>query len=307
LAAEIAISIVNARLYSGLKETLDHVSRLNDAYRRFIPHEMLTLLAKKSVVDLHLGDYVQREMSVLFADIRSFTSMSEAMTPRETFEFVNRYLEMMGPLIRKNGGYIDKYIGDAIMALFPEAPDDALAAAVAMQLRLRELNLARERDGQAPIAIRIGVHVGSVILGTVGEHERMEGTVISDTVNLAVRLEGLCQRFGAGVIVSGEVLARSKDRDRYPRRFLGSIKVKGKERPVDAFEIFAVDLPELVTRKSATKEEFERGVQCLAQDDVTAAIVHFRNVLRDSPDDPATLYLVSQAAERLHKNAGPLI
>ena len=299
LSTEIAISIENARLYAGLKEQ-------SRAYRRFVPHEMLALLGKESIVDVSLGDYVQRDMAVLFSDIRSFTTISESMSPRETFEFVNAYLEVMGPLIREHRGYIDKYIGDAIMALFPEHAGDALAAAIAMQQKLRDLNADREAAGRPPIGIRIGIHTGSLILGTVGERERMEGTVISDAVNLSARLEGLCGRFGVGIIASEQTLAGLDGRGDIPHRFLGSVKVKGKAQSVGVFEIFGADPPDLIARKLATKCDFEEGVHCLTQGDATGAIVHFRAIMKSLPEDLATRYLVRQAAEALQRGVdGP--
>ena len=110
-----------------------------EAFARFVPREFLTCLSKESIVDVSLGDQVQADMAILFADIRSFTSLSEKMTPRENFSFLNSYLGRMNPFIWENGGYIDKYIGDAIMAFFPTGPGAALDAAIAM------LKLATER------------------------------------------------------------------------------------------------------------------------------------------------------------------
>ncbi|MCB1168240.1 MAG: GAF domain-containing protein, partial [Leptospiraceae bacterium] len=118
LASQAAVSIDNARLYQNLEV-------INHSYSRFVPHEFLRLLEKDSIVDVHLGDQVQREMSVLFMDIRSFTTLSETMTPQENFNFVNGFLGRMEPSIRQHKGFIDKYIGDAIMALFPGGADDA--------------------------------------------------------------------------------------------------------------------------------------------------------------------------------------
>ena len=103
----------------------------------------------------------------MFSDVRSFTSLSEKMTPRENFEFLNRFLSGMGPCIREYNGFIDKYIGDGIMALFPTSPDDALKAALAMQKYLDGFNALRQ--GLPPVSIGIGLHTGSLILGTIGE------------------------------------------------------------------------------------------------------------------------------------------
>ncbi|HEY9706158.1 MAG TPA: adenylate/guanylate cyclase domain-containing protein, partial [Allocoleopsis sp.] len=110
----------------------DQLFQLNKAYERFIPYQFLQLLQKESIVDVKLGDQVQKEMSVLFSDIRDFTSMSEQMTPEHNFKFINSYLSRMEPIITQYRGFIDKYIGDAIMALFSGSADDAVKAGIAM-------------------------------------------------------------------------------------------------------------------------------------------------------------------------------
>ena len=104
---------------------LEQQMRLTKAYQRFVPKQLLSSLEKESILDVQLGDQVQKEMTILFSDIRSFTTLSESMTPDENFSFINSYLSRMGPLVREHHGYIDKYVGDSIMALFDRTPDDA--------------------------------------------------------------------------------------------------------------------------------------------------------------------------------------
>ena len=112
------------------KLALEQQMRLTEAYQRFVPDQLLRNLDKDSILDVQLGDQVQKEMSIMFSDIRSFTSLSESMTPEENFKFVNSYLSKMGPLVREHNGYIDKYIGDAIMALFERSPEDAVLSLI---------------------------------------------------------------------------------------------------------------------------------------------------------------------------------
>ena len=184
LTSQIAISIDNARLYQQQKE-------MASAFSRFVPTEFLQLLGQDSLLSVSLGDAVERDITVVFSDIRAFTSLSEQMSPEESFAFLNSYLSGVGPVIRNHRGFIDKYIGDAVMALFPEDPADALHAAIAMQRFVREFNEQRLVEGRPEIRIGVGLHHGRVMLGTIGEDKRLEGTVISDAVNIASRLEGL--------------------------------------------------------------------------------------------------------------------
>jgi hemerythrin len=169
----------------------ERLSTTTDAYSRFVPREFLHLLGIDDIRKVEVGQQVERKMTILFADIRAFTSLSESMSPQENFNFLNAYLVQMEPVITAHGGFIDKYIGDGIMALFPDSPDAALRCAQAMLQRLDDYNTGRERAGYRPIKVGIGINTGIVILGTIGGASRMDGTVIGDAVNLAARLERL--------------------------------------------------------------------------------------------------------------------
>jgi class 3 adenylate cyclase len=220
-----------------IQANIAHQDALNKAYGRFVPRELLTLLDKGSILDVKLGDQTQRDMTVLFSDIRSFTRLSESMTPLENFKFINSYLERMGPEIRANGGIIDKYIGDAIMALFPVRPEDAIASAVAMQQKLLEYNRHRATSGYAPISVGIGVNAGKVMLGTVGEHERMDGSVIADAVNLCSRVETLTRVYGSYILTTGKTVKALTSQSRFAFRFVDRVRVRGRREAVLIFEV----------------------------------------------------------------------
>ena len=246
LATQGAISLENARLY--------------DASKRFVPDQFLSFLEKKSIVDVELGDRVARRMTVLFSDIREFTTISEKMTPEENFAFINEYLGYMEPQIQKYGGFVDKYIGDAIMALFPNSADDAVKGAIAMLEELKIYNLYRQEDNLLPLRIGIGLHTGRLMLGTVGGFGRMDGTVIGDAVNLSSRVEGLTKTYGVSLLITHQTLARLNNPLEYDLRFIEQVKAKGKAKAVGLFEVFSADWPELRKAKIATKEKFERAV-----------------------------------------------
>src|SRR5208282_3510519 len=148
-------------------------------------------LGKPSVLGVRLGDNVKRDIAILFSDIRSFTTFSEKMSPEDNFRFLNSYLGRMNPYVWENGGFIDKYMGDAIMAIFPEGAEPALQAAVAMLAHIPVYNAQRAQFGYAPIRIGIGVHRGEAMLGVIGHPRFLQGTAISDAVNLSSRLQDL--------------------------------------------------------------------------------------------------------------------
>lgn len=278
LSSQAAISIENSRYYA-------EMAALNKAYERFVPRQFLHFLKKKSIVDVQLGDNVQQEMSVLFSDIRSFTTLSESLTPAENFKFINSYLSSMEPAIVENNGFIDKYIGDAIMALFPGGADDSVEAAISMLRRLSEYNQGRRRAGYVPIEIGIGINTGDLMLGTVGGNSRMDSTVISDAVNLASRLEGLTKIYGVSLLISHQTFLRLSNATNYNIRIIERLKVKGKSHEVAVFEVFDGDEPELREQKLMTSSLFEEALMLYYRKAYQEAEKLFQDCLRQSPKD----------------------
>lgn len=269
-----------------------HLAKINAAYGRFVPHNFLQLMGHESIVEVKLGDHVQKEMTILFSDIRSFTTLSESMSPQENFNFINSYLSRISPIIRTHRGFIDKYIGDAIMALFTHDPNDAVQCAIAMQQQMVIYNGHRHNCGYAPITIGIGLHTGSLMLGTIGETERMESTVISDAVNLASRLEGLTKLYGAGILISEQTLAQLSDRHQYHYRFLDRVKVKGKQVPVALFEVYDGDAQWLQDLKTQTHNDFRQAIDFYTDANFAVAQQWFEKINQLNPQDKAVqLYL----------------
>ena len=226
-----------ASMRDAVRKTILELKQTNLSIERFVPHTFLSIIGKPSIVDVELGDNKRQNMTILFSDIRSFTTLSEKMTPDENFAFINAYLERMGPVIRTHNGFIDKYVGDAIMALFDTA-DEALRAGLAMFDALDVFNAERRLADLAPIAIGIGVNSGSLMLGTIGEKHRMDGTVISDAVNLASRIEDLTKVYRAGLLMSQYTYEQLAEPEAYGIRPIDVVRVKGKTQPVAIYEVF---------------------------------------------------------------------
>jgi PAS domain S-box-containing protein len=266
--------------------------KLNEAYERFVPRQFLQFLNKRSILDVRLGDQVQQEMSVLFADIRDFTTLSESMTPQENFNFINAFFSRMEPVIIENQGFIDKYIGDEIMALFSGGADNAVKAGIAMLQTLADYNLHRVRSGYVPIQIGIGINTGSLMLGTVGGASRMDSTVISDAVNLGSRMERLTKDYGASLLISHHTFLQLQNFNQYAFRIIDRVKVKGKSAEVSVYEVFDADLPEIREGKLITKQEFEQALLLYKLGSFTEAAQLFEDVLNINPKDKvAQIYL----------------
>jgi len=279
-------------LNQNLEKSLDAESELTDAYGRFVPHQFLNLLGYESIIDVNLGDQVQEEMSVLFADIRDFTTLSETMTPQENFNFINAYLSRMEPAITSNNGFIDKYIGDAIMALFSDFADDAVKAGIAMLNILTNYNEDRQRVGYIPIQIGIGINSGSLMLGTVGGKSRMDSTVISDAVNLASRIEGLTKDYSVPLLISHQTLERLRNPADYAIRIVDKVQVKGKSQYVVVYEVFDADPAEIRSAKLANLPVYTEAMLLCDRKQFREAGKLFEECLRTNPSDQvARIYL----------------
>lgn len=272
-------------LNRNLEKALDTQLQLIEAYERFVPHEFLYFLGYETIVDSKLGDQVQCEMSVLFSDIRDFTALSETMTPEANFKFINNYLKHMEPAIIKNNGFIDKYIGDEIMALFSGNADDAVIAGISMLENLKEYNQHLISQNIGPISIGIGVNTGSLMLGIVGGPHRMDSTVISDAVNLASRIEHITKDYGVSFLISHETFWRLNNANNYAIRSIEKLKVRGKSKMVSIFEIFDADPPHIRDAKLATKSRFEEAILLYNNRNLAQSEKLFTECLRENPHD----------------------
>ncbi|MBE9186642.1 response regulator [Microcoleus sp. LEGE 07076] len=272
---------VNCSLQLSLEAELDIV----EATSRFVPNQFLSFLGCDTIVDVKLGEAVELEMSVLFSDIRDFTTLSEQMTPEENFQFINSYLSYMEPLIVENQGFIDKYIGDAIMALFSDGADDAVKAGIAMLHVLAEYNRQRAASGDVAIKIGVGINTGSLMLGTVGGNSRMDGTVIGDAVNLAARIESLTKNYGVSLLITQQTFDGLRNPADYGIRVIDRVQVKGKSEWVTVYEVFDADLPEVKAGKLATLPVFTEALSLYNIYNFTEAAGLFTDCLRQNPGD----------------------
>ena len=272
---------VNSSLQLSLEAELDIV----EATSRFVPNQLLSFLGCDSIVDVKLGDAVELEMSVLFSDIRDFTTLSEQMTPEENFKFINSYLSYMEPLILENQGFIDKYIGDAIMALFSEGADDAVKAGIAMLHSLAEYNRQRVAADDVAIKIGVGINTGSLMLGTVGGNSRMDGTVIGDTVNLAFRIESLTKNYGISLLITQQTFDCLTNPADYAIRVIDKVQVKGKSEWVTVYEVFEADLPEVKAGKLANLRLFAEALFLYNMNNFREAGELFADCWRQNPGD----------------------
>ena len=288
-----------------VKQRTAELASLNNIYERFVPREFIDLLQKNSILEINLGDQVSRKMTVMFADIRGWTTLLEKMTPEEAFSFINAYLRRVNPVIKDCNGFIDQFYGDGVMALFPGTPDDAVRAAVRMQEAVAEYNRQREKAGFGPIGIGVGLHLADLMLGVIGSEDRMQGAVVADAVNLAARIEGLNKTYGSYVSLSDETLSAMKESDQYRYRFIDKVRVKGREDAVTVYEVFEGDPAGLAELKEQTKPAFESGIQLYYSKKFSEASVHFNQVLEKNPADLAARIYLKRCANYMVNGVPP--
>ncbi len=281
LSSQAAISLENARLYV--------------ASGKFVPIEFLQLLKKRSLVDVKLGDHIDNKMSVLFLDIRGFTVLSETMTASDNFQFINAFLDKMEPVIRYHDGFIDKYIGDAIMALFKgEKADDALQAAITMLSQLKSFNEEQVKQNKNPIRIGIGINTGDLILGIVGGKQRMESSVIGDTVNIASHIESLTKIYGVPLLISEETKNALTHATDYTFRLIDKVSVKGKKQLVNIWEVLDADWFGNKDLKIETLETFNKAREAYFQQEFDAAKTLFKECLTINPSDSVASFFLEE-------------
>ena len=207
-----------------------------------------------------MGDASSRELTVLFCDIRAFSINSEIMTAKENFAFVNTIYGKAGPIIREHNGFVDKYIGDAVMALFENADDAVKCGIDIYRAIVLDPETAKELK-VSDINIGIGIHTGMAMIGIVGESERLSGTVISDTVNLSSRLESLTKQYKTAILVSKDTIDRLSDPDSLGLRYLGMIQVAGVNEVKGVYEVLDCLQEDVKKVRSENSGDFREAVR----------------------------------------------
>lgn len=294
LALQSSAAIESALLYEkNIREANEREEAMRRVYEitgKFVPYEFIRSLGHEVITDVKLGDQVEKVVTVLFSDIREYTTLSEKMTPEENFSFVCSFNERIGPIIRQHNGFVNQYLGDAIMAIFPRNAADALAAAVDMQKEVKEFNQARQLQNQVPIQIGIGMHTGPLIMGITGDKDRLDASTISDTVNTASRIESLTKHYKASIILSEASLEQIAQKENFHLRDLGLVQLKGKQESIKVHECFSDHSENELHKKLDTLDLFNEGVAHYISRSFRLANTAFQEVLAANPDDPTARF-----------------
>ena len=275
-----------------LETQREELRRAHAASLRFVPQELLALLGHERLVDVTFGDHAVRELSILFSDMRGFTAIIEGKAPADAFKFVNDYMQVLERPIREHDGFIVNIEGDAVLALFPADPDQAIRAGIASHRGLRRFNDARRADGEPPVRMGVGVHTGWLLLGTIGGDERLQCDVVGDAVNATSRIEALTKLYGTEMLVSDAAVDALADPGAFRLREVDRVTVHGKSLPMTLYEVLDALEDDVAGQRLATQSDFSAGRAAFREGRLAEACAHFQRVHAQDPDDAsAALHL----------------
>jgi adenylate cyclase len=303
LALQSSSSIESALLFEKnireIKMREAAMLRINEVIKKFVPNEFISALGKENITDVRLGDQIEKIVTVLFTDIRDFTTLSERMSPEENFRFVSSFNEVLGPIIRRHKGFINQYLGDSIMAIFPNQPEDALLAAIEMQRAVRQLNQRRIQNGELPILAGIGMHTGSLIMGITGDEHRLDAATISDTVNTAARIESLTKYYKSPLLLSEVTLNRIPNPSNFVFRRLGKVLLKGKNNILSVVECMNGMEEESAAIRKQNMGDFDMAMELYQQGQFEHSIQLFSKVVSSDETDQTVKVFFEKAKKYL--------
>lgn len=292
LASQAEALFRNFALAAEIREHNRRLKALTRSYSRFVPFQFLDLLERTSIEAVLPADHVRLDMTVVFTDLRDFTATSEALGAERTFALLNEYLQAMEPEISACNGFINQFLGDGFVALFPRGADNAVAATIRMGDALADLNANRMARGEATFRIGVGINSGELTLGAIGGEQRLDCNVVGDAVNLASRVEGLTKMYGATCLVTDATVARLSDPARYAMRELDRVLVVGRTAPVVIHELLDLDPAERREAKLRAAVDFQCGLASYRKGDFRVAVSAFNRCLKVCAEDrAATLYM----------------
>ncbi len=279
LASQASISMENAKIY----EEQEHLLK---AQQRFVPRQFLKRLGHNDISRVKLGESVLMEMSVIFTDIRSFTSLVEGLSPKEVIELLNQYYSYLEKPISACGGFIDSYAGDGVMALFAVPASNAVKAGVEMSKALDQFNHMRAANGHSIITTGSGINTGPLVLGTMGASDRMQCSVLGDTVNLASRIEQLTRTYSATLLIGEHTYRSLEDPNTFSVRLVDRVAVKGKAKAVELYEVLDAEKEDRRHAKEASRPILAAGMEAYYSRHFKKALGLFKEAMSRDSHDP---------------------
>lgn len=281
------------------KEKENKIRQTNLEAQKFIPKQFFKFLGKSSIAELELGNQVKKNATTLFCDLKSATSISRSLSLEENFNYINSYLKTVAPLIRKFDGFIDKYLGDGVLSVFPK-PQDAIECAHAI---LRAIDVKNKSQKELPsIDARISINTGEIIFGIVGDEERKSPTIISDVVNLASKMEEINIYIGTKLLIAKSALNELPQNFNFDFRYTGALSLDdGSQVPLfESLEYYPKNKKEKLKK---LRNRFEAGVRAYNEKNYHEAKEAFEYVLHYVADDKPSYIYFNRSSDKLKEAA----
>ncbi len=274
-----------------LRRRYERLQILYRATERFVPKNYFDILHKEHIQDVKLGEAIDVMVTTMFSDIRGYTSIMEKQTPEEAFVFINAYLEAVAPIIRAHNGFINSFMGDGIMALFPRSADDGIRAIQAMKEAQEAFNQS-QAGHLAAVKVGYALNTGMAMIGILGEKERLSANVIGDTINLTSRIESLNKFYGTEFLASESTIHALQDEKQYIMRLLDKVVVKGKKKAIYLYEVSFTNSVD--ANKLAFNKLYEAAFRAYEKGNFAEALNQFKEALQLSPGNPSTLLFIER-------------
>lgn len=288
------------KINDNLKQNKEMLGKLNNEYSKYLPDQFVKQLGKKSILDLSLGCNIQKEVTSVFIDIRNSTKTSLTLSLAENFAFINRYLGIIGPIVRSNEGFIDKYLGDGVLAVFTNA-DVAMKASTQI---VKKIRADSDELGILGVEVKIGIHTGEVVMGVIGEKKRLNATIISETVNIASHLEKMNRKLGTQILFTKDTLNKMQ-RSKCNYRYVGTLQLsEAKAENISVFENIDVYKKEKQNNLIKTKSNFESAIRSYESGGSKARELLCKCIEIEPTDVVAKLYLSKIKAPKIKTKKG---
>ncbi len=302
ISQSLLLAEASSVAFARLEETTLNLSHMYSSVTRFVPAEFLHHLNKRFNAEIKFGNRVLRDATLLHWDILHFDKITESMDPIDREQFLSWFIECMGPIVRKNNGFINQYVGESIVSLFPNNPAEAVRAAIEIHCELERINTERAVSGKPVIALGIGIHSGPVLIGISDSTERIENSASSETVHLATKVGKIAGEYGAGILISGTSLVRMGGNVGFMIRSIDLTRLSDNSPRTSLFEVFDIDCASVRDKKMITKETLEKGISAFYNGDFTESKNMFLHAQSLFTDDSVPKVFLKRINEKT-KNA----
>lgn len=273
-----------------LRKSFNQLQELNEVYYKFVPFRFIELLGKKNILDVKLGDQVQQKMIVMSLQLRDFYKISNTLNTEENFSLINNTFNTYGSMITENNGVVERYEDAGILSLYQEDKEQAIDTAISIIRKMNMQNKMAGKNGEKIVDIGVAIHEGDIMLGIIGQKERMSARAISEDVSAAMMLQKISKKLGSYILVSDNAMKGITTKYNY--RYLGKVYLKELEKEIGVYDFFDGDDLDIRKKKLETKKEMEEGISLFEQKNFYEARKRFIHVTKiNHLDDASKMYL----------------